>query len=894
MATVSPGIYVREFDFSEYVAQLGATTLAVVGGATKGPLNTPTLVTSEGDLVNQFGPPVANDYALQSAVQYLKRGSRVLFVRVADDDAVSGAKTADAKFYGGVRASGTVGFSAKPEDGDTISIAPGNPVVELVADAVGTAGNLPILVSGGSYASMVVAGMLGGTALVPASGSIRFNNSVNPADGTLFIVPSQSAEKVFEIDGDTASGAHGKILFDAQPFDADTVVLNDGTNPAITFEFDNNNSVVETSTLYQVVIGDTLAATLANLIAKVNAVTSGTFAIRAEGLLAGRVDFIDSLSAGTPAITGTDTASVQTVTDFVDTVAVTRAGTASLTMAALVTAVNTAAFGITATNDSAAVVFEFDDDSSVTPGNIPVSLGVAGTTMFTVMQSLIAAINQYAVFGDMRISATDTSVLLPSCSLLASSVGDQYNSTITTTGADITVSGMAGGVDDGAQHLVTFSAINPGPWGNSVTVAVVEYRPAGVAQTVPTLQRSVLVSVAVDPGATPAVVEVFTDVSLDPASDRYIETVLSRGISGELAASDYIRADVYPAGATNTVPTGVLTPATIQLGRGDLGNTVGQDGIAGLHGQDGYAFFVGTINGQTATGLQALRNPETTEFNLLAVPGISHRAVVQAMLTLVRSRGDALALVDTPLGLGVEDVVKWHNGMAATSNGGNDPTAPSAALDDSYGAVFWPWLEIDDPYTKKTLWLPPSCFVAGAMAVVDDQSGPWWTTAGFVRGKLTANRSEYSPTREERDLLEGGQNRVNTIVNFQGKGLTIYGNRTLQRRNTALNSLHVRRMLLYAEKVCATAVAALQFNPNDPVTWRQFTQLCSAELARIKAGRGIEDFKVICDATTNTAALRQNKTMRGKLLVIPIEAAEIIQLDFAIFATGATFDESRL
>ena len=231
---------------------------------------------------------------------------------------------------------------------------------------------------------------------------------------------------------------------------------------------------------------------------------------------------------------------------------------------------------------------------------------------------------------------------------------------------------------------------------------------------------------------------------------------------------------------------------------------------------------------------------------------------------------------------------------AATSNGGNDPTAPSAALDDSYGAVFWPWLEIDDPYTKKTLWLPPSCFVAGAMAVVDDQSGPWWTTAGFVRGKLTANRSEYSPTREERDLLEGGQNRVNTIVNFQGKGLTIYGNRTLQRRNTALNSLHVRRMLLYAEKVCATAVAALQFNPNDPVTWRQFTQLCSAELARIKAGRGIEDFKVICDATTNTAALRQNKTMRGKLLVIPIEAAEIIQLDFAIFATGATFDESRL
>ncbi len=896
MATVSPGIYVREFDFSEYVAQLGSSTLALLGGATKGPLNEPTLVTNEGDLVRLFGPPVSNDYGLQTAVQFLKRGSRVLFTRVADDDAVAGVKTADAKFYGGVRASGTISFSAKPVDGDTIAIAPGNPILALENNATGTAGNKPILVAGASAASMIAVGLSGGTVSAKATGSIRFDDSVNPADGTKFVVPSSLGERTFEIDDDVSDGAHAAASFSGQPADADQIVLNDGVNPAITFEFDSNSSVVETSVLKQVVIGADLASTLANFAAKVNLTTSGTFTISSEVLTAGRIDFFDSSSAGAEVISKVDAGGVVTLKAFADNIVVTRGLTAAATMAALVSAINTASFGITATDLTGAVVFEFDDDSSVAGTNVPVPLGDGTVTMFTVMQSLVAAINANAVFGDLSISATDSSVTTPSCVLVASSTGDQYNSAIvvTQTGTAIAATGLAGGIDSGAQHLVTFHAVNPGSWGNSVIVQVVEYRAPGVPATAATVRRSVLVSAAVEPGATPTVVEVFADVSLDPASDRYIETMLLRGITGEVGASEYIRADVYPAGAVSSVPTGILDPATVQLGRGDLGNTIGQDGITGLRGANGFSFFVGTVNGSASTGLQALRNPETTEFNLLAVPGISHRSVISAGLTLCRNRGDALYLIDPPLGLTVDEVVAWHNGLGSTGTGGDDPTAPGAALDDSYGAMFWPWLEIDDPYTKKTLWLPPSGFVASAMSVVDDNQGPWWAVAGFVRGKLSANRSEYSPTREERDLLVGGTNRVNPIVNFQGKGLTIYGNRTLQRRATALNSLHVRRMLLYAEKICATAVQVLQFNPNDEVTWRDFTRLCSDQLDRIKAGRGLEDFKVICDASTNPPALRQNKTMRGKLLLKPIEAAEIILLDFAIFASGATFDESRL
>lgn len=895
MANVSPGIYVREFDFSEYAQQLGSTVLAVIGGATKGALNTPTLVTSESDLVRMFGPPVVNDYGLQSAIQFLKTGTQVLFVRVADSDPVLGVKTADAKVFGGVRANGTVSFSVKPGDGDTISVSPGNPVATFVRNSLGSQYNVPILVSGGSAASMIVTGLSGGTATVNASGTLRFADSTNPIDGTKFIVPG-STETVFEIDGNSAFGAHCSILFSAQPADADTVVLNDGVNTAITFEFDSNNSVVQSSILKRVVIGATLAETLANLIASINAATGGSFTISAASLLADRVDIFDSSSTGTEVVTKFDVNSVMTLSAFTNNTQVVRGVSAAATLTALLAAITTAAINVTVTDVSAAKVFEFDNNSSVTGSNIAVALGNGTVSYFTVMQRLIDAFNANLVFGDMTIVASNTSTSLPSAALLAAEPGDQYNSTITVvqTGSPIAVTGMSGGLDDGAQELVTFQAISPGTWANTVSAQIVEYRDPGASLSSPTFKRSLQVFASIDPGVTPALVEVFPDINLDPASDRFLETVLAKGIPGQLPKSDYLSADVYPAGSTNTVPHGVLQVGTYALGRSDLGYTPGQDGITGLRGTSGYSFYVGTVNGSTATGMQALRNPETTEFNILTVPGVSHRSVVQAGLTLCTNRGDALFIIDPPLGLNVNDVIKWHNGLLNPANGGDSSDAPGAAIDSSYGAMFWPWLEVDDPYTKKTLWLPPSGFVAGAMSSVDDAQGPWWTVAGFVRGKLSANRSEYSPTQEDRDNLVGGNNRVNPIVNFQGRGLTIFGNRTLQRRPTALVSLHIRRMLLHAEKVCATAVQVLLFNPNDEQTWREFTALCTTELARIQAGRGIAQFKVICNSTTNTPNLIQNKTMRGKLLVIPVDASEIIQLDFSIYATGSTFDESRL
>jgi phage tail sheath protein FI len=243
-----------------------------------------------------------------------------------------------------------------------------------------------------------------------------------------------------------------------------------------------------------------------------------------------------------------------------------------------------------------------------------------------------------------------------------------------------------------------------------------------------------------------------------------------------------------------------------------------------------------------------------------------------------------------PFGLTKAEVIDWHNGELTTY-----PNSPTAPLDTSYAALHWSWIKFYDEYNEQYVWLPPSGFVAAQCAYTDRNAAPWFPIAGFTRGKIEGEDVEYSPSQEDRDELCPilvGDNRINPIVNFVNDGLTIFGNRTLQRTFSQLTDFHIRRLLLYAEKLCATAVKYLVFEPGDPNTWKKFEQLCNEKLSAIAGARGLEAFKVKCDATTNTTVLRRTRRMKGKLYLIPYGAAEGIEMDFAVFATGAEFSES--
>ena len=478
--------------------------------------------------------------------------------------------------------------------------------------------------------------------------------------------------------------------------------------------------------------------------------------------------------------------------------------------------------------------------------------------------------------------ANTTAALAPTLTVTSTLVGS-ITFTLSRTGTAAVVANTAGSAAslgtatatgltvNAAYNYTGVAYTNPGSWANGMQIAV-----TSPSASINALPNTVDIAVFVpDTAGNLQLVEQYNRLSLDSTQQNYIVTALTTGVPGVYSASSYINVTI------TTAPTSLLSGTYTLSG--------GADAISSLTDAD----YIGTVSGQTSTGLQALTNQEQVIFNVLSIPGKGTAgqtvAVINAALALAAARGDFLFLVDPPFGLSVAGVVNWHNGTSGLSN------APTLPIDSNYAALYWPWKQVTDAYSGTSIWLPPSTAVLPAMALSDKAAGPWFPVAGVTRGKVQANKIEYSPTQNDRDLLIGQNttNRVNPLVNFAQSGLTIWGNKTLQRKTTALGSIHIRRMMLYVEAVIAAAARSIVFNPNDQVTWVELSALCNSTLKAVKAQRGMTDFHVICDSTTNTPDLVAQNTCRVRVLIKPTPAAEIILLDYNVVAQGVTLASNQ-
>lgn len=870
---VSPGIYVREFDFSQYVPKLGLTSLALLGTASKGPLNTPTLIRNESELVRTFGKPLTDDFGLQSAVQYLRQGDRLLYTRVA-----SGAATASYPAPGFINgtaptvATGTISLSAQPSDADTVVVYGAIPTVYLTQDTAGTAGNTTITIGGASAANVVV----------------------TAKDSTVIATP------VAFSGGTASSAAAATIRFIGTVAATTTVTLNDGTT-SVTF-----TAVASGATALQFNIGATDYATMTNLIAAIN---NNAFGITAtDQVVRTTFEFDSNGAVGTSANNGTGTATVSNT-------AVVIGSTSAVTMANLVAAIAGSALPVTVTNTTTGATPSLALRHTLAGAAYNATITKAGSGAANItLVGMSGAVNATSGASNTAITfaaanpgtwgnTVKVAITSPT-TMLAPTTTDAAQDPVSGR-FDISVYSVA---DDGVTLVLSERFVNMSLWSASsryVTSALSygikgEVSPSAYIRSTVTNGASSLVTgtytlgtgtgtVGTNGGGSYTSVPTATAGGFVSGTAAVLAPVVVGGRVVSVAVTSGGTSAAYPASISNGTVTfsgggGANATATYATNSSGVITSVTVTNGGGLLPAD----YVGSVTGQTATGLQALRNGETTEFNILAVPGVTHNTVVQAALNLASARGDFLYLVDTPFGLTPQQVVDWHNGTSVVV--ANAPTGP---INSSYAAIYWGWAKVTDTYNAVDVWLPPSGYVAAAMAFTDRSVGPWFTAAGPVRGGVNALALEYSPSQSERDLLCGidTTNRINPLVQF-ATGINIWGNRTSQRNRSALESVHIRRMLLHAEKVCATAVRVLAFSPNDPITWKDFTMLVNDQLSVIKAGRGIEEFKVICDANTNPADQRQQKTMRGKMLIKPIEAAEIIMLDFSLSATGAVFSSN--
>jgi hypothetical protein len=146
-------------------------------------------------------------------------------------------------------------------------------------------------------------------------------------------------------------------------------------------------------------------------------------------------------------------------------------------------------------------------------------------------------------------------------------------------------------------------------------------------------------------------------------------------------------------------------------------------------------------------------------------------------------------------------------------------------------------------------------------------------------------------SEDEMNLLYGNDNAINPIINFRRQGFVIWGQRTLQREDTALDRVNVRRLMLYVRKIISASSAFVVFEQNDVATWNLWKSMINPFLEGIMRARGLYEYKVAMDATIVTAAHIDRNEMPGQVMLRPTKSAEFVTIDFVLKSTGATFGE---
>ena len=399
------------------------------------------------------------------------------------------------------------------------------------------------------------------------------------------------------------------------------------------------------------------------------------------------------------------------------------------------------------------------------------------------------------------------------------------------------------------------------------------------------------------------ILETFNDLSLDPNSSNYIEAAIGNqtksigtdgsqkyvSVSGEYVnKSKYIRVSAVNkqtldylstdgitvnvgsdlqsfSGSLPTNQSGSFHSATGNL----LGSTTGDTYFSNIG-----ATSQGINQDEYADAINILGNKDEYVFNIISAPGLiyqHHSTQLDSIISLAEDRGDCIAVVD---------LRTYGSTVAQVSSGAN-------SLNTSYGAAYWPWLQTQAS-TGKNEFVPASVVIPGVYAFTDGAAAPWFAPAGLTRGGIpTVIQAERKLTRSQRDTLYNAN--VNPIATFPGSGISVFGQKTLQKKSSALDRVNVRRLLIALKKFIGDVSRELVFEQNTNVTRNRFLAQVNPYLTSVVEQQGLFAFRVVMDDTNNTSDVIDRNQLIGQIFIQPARTVEFVVLDFTIEPTGATF-----
>ena len=781
--TISPSIRITEKDLSFVETATSLHRAALIGFASKGPMNLPIVISTSRQLTTVFGnphPESGDPYLIYAAQQYLLVANELYVVRVGDEDPVSDEQATTAAVD--VPAAGTT--------------------VKLESATVG-----PYLFDTNPYPDATI---------VVDAYFLRYklNGILQPK--TLLVTSDAAAKDVAEV-VDELNSQLDPILDGVEFYLTDPTDDNSPIGFRTTWAYGPEASI-ELVSVQNSMVGDATSILGLGTGMTVASVT-GTTTYYAGTSTPGEYVFPGSSTWTLDLVLdGTDNVTIDGVVQTID----------------LNTVLDLGSTPITSIND---IVDAINLTRYEEGGDLP-----GAWEAFASGNSLGFKTLTNGADARLRVKSTSTAAVAFGLSTLTTS-GDSPE------GSSDAVSTASYGIVTGSDNVtnsITFSvtADSPGIDGNQTQVRVTN-----------NVRENSFVFEVYNNGVQ---VESWGPLTKDTNSSYYVETYLS-------LVSDYVRVlDNLDEGAG---------PAN---GTYDLSG--GSDGIpSDPDKQD--ELLIGSPVG--STGLYVLSEPEQIDIDLIAVPGHPSTSVVTAMLDFCQNyRQDCLAIIDPPFGLTVKEIIAWQNGAHPLN---------LTRFDSDFGALYWPWVKIRDNFNRVDVWVPPSGSILAVIARSDNLSRPWFAPAGLNRGIVPGITDVYDrPTLAERDLMYGYRNCINPIVQYVDvEGFLVWGQKTLQRRPTALDRVNVRRLMFYLEKRIRAAVRGLLFDPNDGIFRKSFTSICAGILDEVKKGRGLNDYFIKADDELNTPDVIDRNEFRAQIGVQPTRAVEFMFIEFSIHRTGS-------
>ena len=558
-----------------------------------------------------------------------------------------------------------------------------------------------------------------------------------------------------------------------------------------------------------------------------------------------------------------------------------------------------------------------DPVGGIPADNSPVFYFSTGSSIADSVTSLVTKIDNVSIGVDATANSTELQ-------LTASNAGTVGNSITVDTGSGATFSDvltLSGGTDGVGAVSFTLKTLGEGIVLNNSTGASdageqysdgslksgsldnLRWEISGVNTAAGTFNLSI--RRGDDNINNKIILETFIGCSLDPKSDNFISKIVGDQYA---SATEYEGQTVVKVNGDYPNRSKFVRVSAVNLQTPDYllpdGN-VGTDangvaysqrlpnvGSGSFHGATGtnipttgplLAFeniassnVQGLVSSDYTTALNILKNKDEYRFATITIPGMynsDHASAVASTIELCETRGDTFLITD---------LVPYNSSISTL-------TTQAGTLNTNFAGTYWPWVQVPSTELSRNVWCPASVVMQGVYAANDRVAAPWFAPAGLNRGGLPVIRTEFKLTQALRDTLY--DNRVNPIATFPKVGPVAYGQKTLQKKASALDRINVRRLLISLKNFIGDTSKNLVFEQNSTVTRNRFLNAVNPFLESVQQRQGLYAFRVVMDETNNTAEAIDRNQLVGQIFIQPTKTAEFIILDYTIQPTGATFND---